>query len=677
MKQRRLKSIAAFLLILTLITPYLGIQIDAAAKFTLKSGKAVSSILYANSAYTLKVGNQKVYYYSSNKSLISVNKTSGKLTVKEPGKCTITAKSRTTNRTICKKTFTIRRRSDYIYSTTKNLTMVTGDTKKVSVKKSPSNSTDVIRFKSNNTKVATVSATTGKITAVGPGTTNIVAYSKASASTSYSSSSNRTFKFKVKVYSGMSSAKQIEKNQVEITFAATPATLTPTDFTITSKSGRKVTASYVTVTGKKAVLILNQNLTDGDVYTIKYRSSSCKFTASDGIIKKFVISPTQIPINTETLITAQAYDANGILIDEYIYGNTYSNITFTVSSTYLTSDKKINFPTAKSTATARIKSTKTVNGLTTTIADSGNVTITSYDPELVSAQFRCHITNSATYTFTDTSVCKSIVPNESTDYNAFINIINSYQKEISDYSKYHVESSNTSVLIVTDGNLSNSKKYASLLPVKQGTAYLYVKDTDNTTVHTFSVTVSAPATLTTLRASTSSINLVNTQTTAQDVTITATDQYGNSMDQIVSGCLAIECTATTAVGVSADYVNAFSSSFYKLSYPTLTFYGTNLWPGRYTYKLQYENKYTYIYVVISGITVSAAPSVSPSPSVSPTPSPSPSATVTVTPVASIVPTPSTTPTVSNTPATSATPTTSVVPEVSTSPVASTVPSETT
>lgn len=648
MKQKKLRVLGILLLILTLITPYFYINIDAAAKFTLKNGTSVPSILYANTSYTLKVGSQKVYYSTSNSSILTADKTSGKLLVKEPGKVTVTARSRYSGRTVCKKTFTVKRRSDYIYSNTKALTMVTGDTKKLTIKKSPSNSTDVLRFQSNNPKVATVSAITGKVTAVGAGTTNIVVYSKALDTTSISNSSNRTLKIKVKVYSGVTTAKQVELNQLEVTFSSKPAAMTPGEISLVSSAGRKVTASNVSLNGRTALITLNQNLMDGKVYTLSYRSSSCKFTASDGVIKKFEISPVKVPINRETAVTAQAYDKNGILLGEYTYGNTYSNITFTVTSSYLTTNKHLNFTSANGIATARIIYKTTVNGISTTIADSGSVTITSYDPDLVSAKFYCNITNDAAFNFGNTPTNRLFVPSESTDYRAFIKIVNSSGKEISNYAGFSVESANSSILAVYDNQLDSSHKYAMLLPVNRGSTYLYLKDKNNTIVCSFLVTVSSKSTLSSLSLSKSSVNLTNLQSSSSEtITVTCTDQYNNSMIEYLRSNYSFECVNTTANGIDAAYVNSLNSEFYTINFPSITFKGYQLPPGRYTYRLTSNTRIAYIYVTINGTAVS----ISPSPSVSPTPSVTPRPTVT--PVTSQVPSasPSTSPSTSTVPTT--------------------------
>ena len=245
MKLKSSKILGVVLFIFFLITPLYYTDINAASKFILPNGKTVSNVLYTNRAYTLNVRKQSVYFYSSKPSLVEVNKRTGKLLVKEPGKVTISARRRTTSQLVCKTTFTVRRRSDYIIPSVRSFTLVTGQSKKLSVKKSPSNSTDVIRYKSSNTNVVSINSITGAIKANGIGSGSITAYSKADASVATNSSSNRTVRVTVNVYSSISSAKQIGLSEVRVAFQETPAKLSKNDFTIYNTSGKVVSVSGV------------------------------------------------------------------------------------------------------------------------------------------------------------------------------------------------------------------------------------------------------------------------------------------------------------------------------------------------------------------------------------------------------------------------------------------------
>ena len=600
MKQRnlRLLSILLFMCILAIPAHYTHIN---AATITLANGQKPASILYANHSYTLKVKGARVYFYSNNNRIISVNKQTGKLTVKEPGSVTISAKSRLSGATLCKKTFIVRRRTDYLYTDNKTIQMVTGETERVSVKKSPLTSTDIIRYQSSNTAVIKVNSLTGYVTAVGPGTAYVTAYSKADAKISNKSASNKRIRIKIKVYSSIVSAKQVGLDQVEVTFSGTPATLTDRDFTLINVNNETLSVVAVSVTDKTALLTLSKKITDSKVYSVVYKSSSCNFTATDGKIAKFELSQTKVPINVETPVVAYSYDKYGIQIGEYTYGTTYPNITFTVSSSYLTQDKRLKFPTSKGTALARITYNETTNGITKTLVDSGSISITSYDPELLSAQYRCHITRDTNFTFTKDTQCNLSLSLNSGTYYAYFNIITSKGNEVGDYQQYFVESTDKNVLITSSTVIDNTQKCIPLYALKTGTSYLMIKDINGSILYSFPVVVRPASTLTNITVSNNSLYMPNDQNDlTTEVTINAVDQYGSTMNDQIPYGYTVECTSTTARYVTVSEVNSNSFAYFNLTYPKLTFLSYQLQPGTYTYKITLDKKVCYVTVVIVG-----------------------------------------------------------------------------
>lgn len=599
MKQNCRKLCSIMLFIFILCVPFFHTTVDAATRFTLSNGKAAPDILYANHSYTLKVKKQKPYFYSNRPGLVSISKTSGRLLVKEPGTVTITAKKKGSSKVLCKKTFKVRRRSDYIVPSNQSMSFVTGQTKKLSIRKSPSNSTDVIRFKSNNTKIATVNAVTGNIKAVAPGTTSIVAYSKSSAAVSNSSSANRSVRVTVNVYSSMKSAKQTSINEVKVTFTHNPIKLKAGDFSLISIAGKKISVASVKVKGKTATLTVRKNLDDGNKYTLTYKSSSCKFTASDGVIKTFLIDTDKIPIYTETTIVAYAYDKNGIQLGEYEYGTTYSNIHFTISS-HVNDNQKLIFNSITESAIARIYYKEADS--TKVSADSGNIVISAYDPEIVSADYRCNITNSSSYRFTDDSESNLILPNESEGFYAHFNVITSANKEISDYSKFTVASGNTDIFTLEDNMLSNDKKYVALHPVQPGSTYLYLKDAMGVVTASFYVTVGSPSVLSTIAISKNSIFLNNTEDDAKEViSIAVKDQYGYSLDESILDTLTISCITSPTEYVTTAEVNENAAKYFKYSDSQLTFTGYQIAPGTYIYRVAIGQENTFIAVEVTGV----------------------------------------------------------------------------
>lgn len=601
MKSRNLRPLLVLLLMCILIIPIHCTSISAATKFTLSNDKQAPTTLYANHSYTLKLRGKSVNFYSSNNYIASINKRTGKLTVKEPGIVTISAKSRYSSITLYRKTFTVKRRTDYLYTNKKTITLVTGETAKVLVKKSPVTSTDVFRYQSSNKNVATVNSSTGQVKAVSAGTAYITVYSKANALTPNNDSSNKKIRIRIKVYSSIVSAKQVGLDQVEVTFSGKPASLTYHDFKLVNNSNNTVNVVAVSITDNTVLLTLGKKLTDGKQYSVKYKSSSCNFTATDGKITKFVFAQTKVPIKVATAVVAYSYDKYGIQIGEYIYGNTYPNISFNVYSSNITSDKRLNFPTTKGTASARITYYETVNGLSKTIVDSGSISITSFDPELVSAQYRCHITRDYNFKFSKTTECNLALSLNSGAYYAFFDITKSNGQEMGDYSQYIVEPADKNILITGSTTIDSSLKYISLYPIRTGTTYLNIKDTNGSPLFSFPVTVRPASKFTNLTVSNHDIYMPNDQTDLNaEVTLTATDQYGTSMNDYLPYGYAIECIATTAKYVTASEVNANNYAYYRMEYPKLTFLSYQLQPGNYTYKITMEGKSVYVNVTIAG-----------------------------------------------------------------------------
>lgn len=594
------------LFIFIVVAPYFYTSICAASKFTLSNGKPLSNVLYTNHTYTLKVRNQNVYFYSNHSNIAEISKQTGKLLVKEPGKVTITARRKTTSQIVCKETFTVRRRSDYIVPSYRNLTLVTGQSRAIAIRKSPLSSTDVIRFRSSNPNIITVNSITGRIKAVRAGQASIIIYSMSDSSRTYKDRSNKKVQIPVKVYSSITSAKQISLSEVELSFTDIADKYSNSDFNICNADKNTVHVAGVTVQNNKAVLSLGKSLTDGKVYTISYKGCKCNFTACDGVIRKFEFLATKVPINTETSIVAYSFDKNGIQLGEYEYGRSYPGISFTVSSSHFTSNKKLKFTTSRDTALARIYYKSSANGSIS--ADSGNVTISAYDPELISAQYKCNITNTTDFTFKDDTKINTVLPSNGNNYYAHFSFTTSSNKDVPDYSKYTLTSANTNVLLLQDYTVTNSQKYVGLIPIKQGSTYINLKDSYGYVVASFPVTVSAPSVLSSVSPSKDAIPLVNTASNGNEtITITAKDQYGNSLnDSITSGCY-LECVSCSSGYVTVSDVNSNPYIYYNCSFPEITFYNTDIAPGTYTYKIYVGDKYTTVSVVVTGLLPSKNP----------------------------------------------------------------------
>ena len=574
----RILVLMAFVFLLPL---YIGSHTVHAASITRSSGRKITNTIYINNSYKLKVPGYSVYFYSANTSVADVHKNSGKLVLKIPGKVTITARSRWTGNLIAKKTFTVRRRTDYLTVASKKVTMVTGQTKTLSVTKNPSFSSDVLYYKSSDTSIASVNHFTGKVTAKSAGTATITVYSKCSNKTPLSSKHMRKITLSLTVNSSITAAKQTSVDQITVTFQSAPTNLETSDFKVQTAGGKSIGISSISYdassSSKTAVLTLAQQLTDGQNYKVCYFSTSRTFSVTDGIIKSFIIQPKSVTIDSEATITASGYDKNGMLLDTYTYGNTYSNITFTVTSSYLTTNKTLKFTAKNQYAQARIIAYNTVNGVKKTTADSGYTVISSFDDTAANTSYICNITNNPNYTFPTT------------------------------------QTSDNSILSA-GGYLSNTQKYVSLFPVKVGTAYLQIKDSSNTIVHTFTVTVTAALKPTTLNLTSYNVSVSNSAADAYAVGITVLDQnnaempsYTNVTKTTVNGYTqvtsnyTVTCTNTTASGISSYMVNGDTSQkYFSMDSGCVIFNSYQVQPGIYYYTITAGGLSKSVTVTVSG-----------------------------------------------------------------------------
>ena len=171
----------------------------AASKIVLKSGAAAPSTVYASHSYTLKVDGQSVKWYTSNKAVATIGKTTGKLKPVAPGTVKITAKSKSSGKAIATKTFKVLLRATDISVSPSELTLAVGETAELAATLTPSNSTDAIRFATDDRNIATVSLRDGTVTGKKVGETTITVYAKATLATANSSKYNKVAKVKVTV----------------------------------------------------------------------------------------------------------------------------------------------------------------------------------------------------------------------------------------------------------------------------------------------------------------------------------------------------------------------------------------------------------------------------------------------------------------------------------------------
>lgn len=528
-----MKKLTAVLLMAALVFSVTGVPDTAFAansKITLKSGEAAPSIIYAGHSYSLKVPGANVKFYTTNKKVATIGLTTGKLKPTAPGAVTIKAKSNKTGKEVARKTFTVRQRCTSVKAS--DIYLNPGDSAYVKATLTPSTSTDVIRFYSNDKEIVTIGSTSGKARAYQKGETTISVIAKSSKSTSNSNKANKTTNINVYVGAYIDSAQQLETARIKVDFKTdvTGYDMKASDFSISNnKTKRTFTVKDISVSGNSVILTTNDKINDGGTYTVKYDKSSAQFTATDGRITGMEISPTVVPEKTQTEITVDLKDKDGVVVESYNTANKpkYVDFSISTSSGFVSYDGKLYLNSVQSTATARAvyhtynyekdESGKTVE---TGMVDTGNVTITaseipepdptpSYNP--YSVQITTALINKPLVATTDSGISTAVsnfvpdfdkprdmvyCPNDATVPLYFY--ITKYGEEVENYGDYTVSISNDNVVElypagtadvntaakVTEVAIDNITKSVDVKGNRAGTSYLFVKNKNGTVVST-------------------------------------------------------------------------------------------------------------------------------------------------------------------------------------------------
>ena len=528
-----MKKLTAVLLMAALVFSVTGVPDTAFAansKITLKSGEAAPSIIYAGHSYSLKVPGANVKFYTTNKKVATIGLTTGKLKPTAPGAVTIKAKSNKTGKEVARKTFTVRQRCTSVKAS--DIYLNPGDSAYVKATLTPSTSTDVIRFYSNDKEIVTIGSTSGKARAYQKGETTIKVIAKASNSTSSSNKANKVTNINVYVGAYIDSAQQLETTRIKVDFKTdvTGYDMKASDFSISNnKTKRTFTVKDISVSGNSVILTTNDKINDGGTYTVKYDKSSAQFTATDGRITDMEISPTVVPEKTQTEITVDLKDKDGVVVESYNTSNKpkYVDFSISTSSGFVSFDGKLYLNNLQSTATARAvyhtynyEKDESGKPVETGMVDTGNVTITaseipepdptpSYNP--YSVQITTALINKPAFPTTDSSA-STPVSNFVPDFDKSTNMvycpndttvplyfyITKYGEEVENYRDYTVSISNDNVVELypagtadvntaakaTEVAIDNSTKSVDVKGNRAGTSYLFVKNKNGTVVST-------------------------------------------------------------------------------------------------------------------------------------------------------------------------------------------------
>ena len=462
-------------------------------------------------------------------------------------------------------------------------TLAVNETVKLTATTAPKSAASTVTYTTSDEKIATVT-NDGTVKAIAAGEATITASAKCG-----SKPVTVTAKVTVKKVA-LKSVAQTKLTELTAEIAGDTKDLKTTDFSIVNTATKVVyPVSKVTVDSKdatKVTLALFSELKDGQNYDVTLDGVTKSFKASDGKVASVAVEPVTIPYATETEIKLVAKDANGVSVKELTYGTADANYDFTINANGngYTNGSKLYLNKVGDTATAEItyKSGKyDQNGKPEGNIGPNKVTITAVDQAAVSA-FDVRIDASGK-TFDKAKDTKKIAVNEKKT--AYFKISDANGKEIAaaDYSKYTVETSDKTALMISNPSISG--KSTEITALKTGPVYILVKDKDGKVVNSVAVDVVAERAAASLDLDkyevTVSKSLVGDTKT---VKATVKDQYGDDFG--LTSNLSVECLSAPSGTATSDVVE---STYYTIAnFKEISFLNTTAAKGDYLYKISYK-----------------------------------------------------------------------------------------
>ena len=583
------KKVLAFALAAAMVVtavPATNAQAASTAKLSAKKATVYSEGYKTVTVKTPKSWKSvKVTATSNKKSVAKVKKTAAKkikVTGVKPGTAKVTVK--VTYKTSTKKSAkTQTKKLTYTMKVAKASVALSGDsavavgstTKLTTTKKASSRAK--ITYTSSDETIATVSED-GTVKGVKAGKATITAKLTIGKDTA-----TATQEVEVKNYV-LSTVAQNKLTELKATVAGDTKNLKPTDFTVKNETTNVVyPVSKVTVDSKDAsqvTLTLFSEAKDAATYDVTLDGITKTFVASDGKVASVAPNTLTVPYATETEIKLVSKDANGVIIDEAAYGKQDASkydFTLTTNNGYV-NGTKLYLNKIGDTATAEItyKSGKyDQNGKAEGNVTSGKLTITAVDQSAIN-NFDVRIDDS-NKSYDKAKDEKKIAAKDTKV--AYFMIKNADGKEISDYSKYSVVSSDPTTLMVGTNSNINAKS-VTVTGVKEGTAYLLIKK-DDKVVGSVAITVVAEKAVASLELDKYSVTLSNVIGRSVDVNVTLKDQYGNDMTDAEAARINVECLAKPDKAAG----NHFTGNNTK----KITFTTGDV-AGNYTFKISYKNK---------------------------------------------------------------------------------------
>ena len=580
------KKVLAFALAAAMVVtavPATNAQAASTAKLSAKKATVYSEGYKTVTVKTPKSWKSvKVTATSNKKSVAKVKKTAAKkikVTGVKPGTAKVTVKvtyktsTKKSAKTKTKKlTYTMKVAKASVALSGESAVAVGSTTKLTTTKKASSRAK--ITYTSSDETIATVSED-GTVKGVKAGKATIKATLKIGKDTA-----TATQEVEVKNYV-LSTVAQNKLTELKATVTGDTKNLKPTDFTVKNETTNVVyPVSKVAVDSKDAsqvTLTLFSEAKDAATYDVTLDGITKTFVASDGKVASVALNTLTVPYATETEIGLVSKDANGVIINESAYGKQDASkydFTLTTNNGYV-NGTKLYLNKIGDTATAEItyKSGKyDQNGKAEGNVTSGKLTITAVDQSAIN-NFDVRIDDS-NKSYDKAKDEKKIAAKDTKV--AYFMIKNADGKEISDYSKYSVVSSDPTTLMVGTNSNINAKS-VTVTGVKEGTAYLLIKK-DDKVVGSVAITVVAEKAVATLELDKYSVTISKVLGRSADVNVTLKDQYGNDVTDKEKAGINVECLTKPDKAVGSGFVKNGKK---------ITF-NTNDVAGDYTFKISYK-----------------------------------------------------------------------------------------
>ncbi len=385
---------------------------------------------------------------------------------------------------------------------------------------------------------------------------------------------------------GIEKATQQSVTKLDVFFNADMKDAKAADFSIVNDTYKTTIAvKAVSVDGKKVTVETFADINDGKSYTVTYKDVTASFVATDNKVATLAITPATVPATVATEIKVLAKDANGVELSSNSYSEVKdTKITFDITDIKdgYTSGKKLTLnkigDTAKATATYHTweyKDGKEVGTITT------DLTITAVDKNaLTMKETKLHVGDSKPSSWSQSALNDKLALEDS-NKKVFVYLKDSNDEVIT--SGYSLESSNKdAMLLYNNGDLS-----ADVVAVKEGSAYVLVKDVDGKVVLSLPVNVVAKRKAYQLVLGKTSLKLSNSTTVVdkQSISVEVKDQYGDKMPgetKAAENDIEVTCTGTpSGVTKAAGYALADLTQDDKVS-----FSAPNATAGTYNYTIK-------------------------------------------------------------------------------------------